>query len=148
MPTQAIRASRGHAAAHITGNLWTWTAVFAAATALAGLLQLGAERRNIWGDLASLSGIVTGLLVMVKSQEGFVSAHAAPDEPEAESLKPDPARSYPNTPEGWRALMAQAESLGWSASSGLFGVRFRNRKTGRVIVAHTTEEACAALGII
>jgi hypothetical protein len=147
MPIQAIRASKGHATAHIKDNLWVWVAAFAAAAMLAGLIQLNAERRNIWGDLASLAGIVTGLLVMVKSQEGFVSSHAAPNDAEAASLQAHPARTYPNTPEGWRALMVQAEGLGWSSSVGLAGVKFHNRESGRVIVAHSTEEACLALGI-
>jgi hypothetical protein len=97
MPVQMIRASKGHVTSHIRDNMWLWIGIFAAATLVLGLLQLSAGRRGMLGDLASFAGAVLGILVMVKSQEGFVSTHVATDEDdeEADLAPPIPPTTAP-----------------------------------------------------
>jgi hypothetical protein len=78
MPIQTAKASMGYAKGHITANLWLWIAVFAAITAIAALLRWNAGNSGTWGDVMAFAGMVAGILVVFKSQEGFVSHHGAP----------------------------------------------------------------------
>jgi hypothetical protein len=44
------------------------------------LPQVFATPGSRWGDVMAFFGSVLGILVMIKSQEGFVSSHAPPAE--------------------------------------------------------------------
>jgi hypothetical protein len=82
MPIQTAKASMGYAKGHVTANLWLWIAIFAAITAVAALLRWNAAQASTWGDIMAFAGMVLGILVIMKSQEGFVSTHGvevAPD---------------------------------------------------------------------
>jgi hypothetical protein len=76
MPLQAYRA----AGSHVRNNLWLWIAVFGAITTLTGLMRFNVGHASIWGDVMAFSGMVTGILVIMQSQVGFVSQHAEPDD--------------------------------------------------------------------
>ena len=97
MPMRALRASRGYATAHIAENLWLWIGISAAGMLLTGLLMYYFERgtsytagKSHWGDAMAFFAMVLGSLVMIKSQEGFVSTHVLPAEDDAADL-PAPA---------------------------------------------------------
>ena len=77
MPVQAAKATMGYAQGHIRSNLWLWICIFAAITAVAGFLHASAGHSGIWGDIMAFAGMVLGMLVIVKSQDGFVPQHAA-----------------------------------------------------------------------
>lgn len=72
-------------------------------------------------------------------QASQAAAQAAPSPPSR--------KVFEDSPEGWRILMAEAERRGWRTSSGLGGVRFVERKTGREVVASRIAEARQGLGI-
>ncbi|WP_149537103.1 hypothetical protein [Siccirubricoccus phaeus] len=76
MPMRAYRATVGYVGVHVGQNIWKWTGIFAAATVITGFVygQLG-RGAGILGDLAALFGCILGILVMVRSQVGFVPAH-------------------------------------------------------------------------
>ena len=101
MPMQMLRASKGHATAHVAGNLSLWIGISAAATLLTGLLmyyfEMGtshSEGKSHWGDAMAFFGMVLGSLVMIKSQEGFVSSHVVPDDNEGKvATTPTPCAS-------------------------------------------------------
>ena len=88
MPMRAYRASRdafhssvGDAGAHVAGNLTLWmigSAVFRAVAML--LLWQGVDRGGLLGHVAAIGGMLLGILVMTKAQEG----HVAPDLPDRE----------------------------------------------------------------
>lgn len=80
MPVQAIKASRAHAAGHIRDNLWLWIGIFGAITIVTGLMRWSVGHASIWGDMLAFSGMITGMLIIVKSQQGFVSLHAPPED--------------------------------------------------------------------
>lgn len=65
----------GHAKGHITANLWLWIAIFAAITAL---LRRNAGNTGVRGDVKAFAGMGTGMPIVPKSQEGFVSRQGAP----------------------------------------------------------------------
>jgi hypothetical protein len=69
MPMRAYRAST----AHVSGNLSLWIVIFAVITAILGLARWFLGGGEHLGDLAALSGMVLGTLIMMKSQEGYVS---------------------------------------------------------------------------
>ena len=80
MPIQTAKASMGYASGHVRDNLWLWIGIFAAITLVAGFLRWNVGHAGIWGDILAFAGIATGILVIIKSQQGFVSAHAPPEE--------------------------------------------------------------------
>jgi hypothetical protein len=80
MPMRAYRASTAYASAHVTANTWLWIGIFSAATALTGLLLYYAGRGSRWGDVMAFCGMVLGILVMMKSQEGYVAPEMSDDE--------------------------------------------------------------------
>jgi uncharacterized protein YqgC (DUF456 family) len=71
MPIQTAKASMGYAKGHVTANLSLWIAIVAAITAVAGFFvwQYGGASR--WGDLMALGGIILGILIIMKSHEGY-----------------------------------------------------------------------------
>jgi hypothetical protein len=61
----------------------------------------------------------------------------------------DPATSdkiYPDSPAGWRSLMAEAERRGWTTATSLSGVSFHEPATGRMVSAVTVRDARIGLG--
>jgi hypothetical protein len=76
MPIRAYRAAGGH----VRNNLWLWIAIFGAITALTGLMRWSVGQASIWGDLMAFAGMITGILVIMQSQVGFVSSHVEPDD--------------------------------------------------------------------
>jgi hypothetical protein len=80
MPLQTIKASKGYATGHVRDNMWLWIGIFAVITAAAAFLRWNAGHPGIWGDIMAFAGMVTGILVVVKSQQGFVSMHAPPED--------------------------------------------------------------------
>ncbi len=79
--TGAYKASVGHAGRHVAGNLTLWMVGSAAVTAVAMLLLwLRVGSASLEGDVAALGGMLLGILVMMKAQEG----HVPPDLPDAE----------------------------------------------------------------
>ena len=79
--TGAYKASVGHAGRHVAGNLTLWMVGSAAVTAVAMLLLwLRVEGGGLVGHVAAAGGMLLGILVMMKAQEG----HVAPDLPDAE----------------------------------------------------------------
>ena len=93
MPMRALRASKGYATAHVAENLTLWIGISAAAMAVTGLLMYVGGRNSHWGDAMAFFGMALGCLVMIKSQEGFVSAHVAPEDDEPDL--PTPATPPP-----------------------------------------------------
>ena len=89
MPMRALRATQGYASAHIMDNLWLWIGICAAGTALAGMmLSYAADRGSRWGDVMAIFGALLGILVMIKSQEGYVSPYTLPDEDDDQVVTP------------------------------------------------------------
>lgn len=82
MPIQTAKASMGYAKSHVTANLWLWIAISAAITAVAAFLNWQAGGASHWGDLMALGGVVLGILVIMKSHEGYVEP--PPAAPEAQ----------------------------------------------------------------
>ncbi len=88
MPMRAYRASRtalqtsaGHAGAHVAENKLVWIAACAAVTVVATYLNWSAEGRgSIWGHVAAIAGMLLGILIMMKAQEGHVPPDEGPDE--------------------------------------------------------------------
>ena len=80
MPIQTAKASMGYAKGHVTANLWLWIAIFAAITAVAGFLNWQAGAGSRWGDLMALAGMVLGILIIMKSHEGYVEPPPAAPE--------------------------------------------------------------------
>lgn len=86
MPMRAFQASKAayaksvsHAGSHVADNLYLWMILAAAATVVAMLmLWLHVGGANLWGHLAAVGGMLLGILVMIKAQEGYV----APDLPD------------------------------------------------------------------
>jgi hypothetical protein len=72
MPIKTAKASMGYASAHVTSNLWLWIAIFAAITAVAAFLNRQAGGLSHWGDLMAFGGCVLGILIILKSHEGYV----------------------------------------------------------------------------
>ena len=75
----ALRAYRA-AGGHIRDNLWLWIAVFAVITAVTGFVRWNVGHSSTWGDLMAFAGMVTGILVIMQSQVGFVSQHVEQDD--------------------------------------------------------------------
>ena len=69
MPMQAYRAST----AHITSNLSLWAAIFGVVTVVLCVARYVIGGGDHLGDLAALSGMIFGTLIMMKSQEGYVA---------------------------------------------------------------------------
>lgn len=92
MPLRTFRASKaayargsGHVGANISANLGIWMAVAAAVAAVGILLNwLAAGRGSHWGHLAAFAGMLLGILIMMKAQEGHV-APAGPDDDDDEA---------------------------------------------------------------
>lgn len=89
MPMRAYRSTMaaygrgaGHVGRNVTGNLGLWIALFTAIALAAALLNwLAAGRASNWGHLAAVAGMMVGILVMMKAQEGYVPPEM-PDEDE------------------------------------------------------------------
>ena len=80
MPIKAYRASTAFASAHVSANLGLWMVIAAVFTALMAFLTWTATgRSSAWGHGAAFGGMVLGILIMMKAQEGYV-APDAPDE--------------------------------------------------------------------
>jgi hypothetical protein len=71
MPIKTAKASMGYAKGHVTANLWLWIAIFAAIAAVAFLLNWQAGGPSHWGDLMAFAGCVLGILIIMKSHEGY-----------------------------------------------------------------------------
>jgi hypothetical protein len=89
MPMRAYRASRdavrtstGHAASHLVENKLAWMAVSAAVAAVAFYLNWNTPGRepSIWGHVGAIAGMLLGILIMMKAQEGHVPPDDGPDE--------------------------------------------------------------------
>jgi hypothetical protein len=68
MPMRAYRAST----AHVSGNLRLWIAIFAATTAALCLACWFLGGGGYLGDLAALSVMILGTLIMIQSEKGYV----------------------------------------------------------------------------
>ena len=89
MPMRAYRASRdavrtsaGHAGAHVAGNKLVWIAVSAAVAVVAFLLNWSAGGRgtSVRAHVGAAAGMLLGILIMMKAQEGYVPPDDGPDE--------------------------------------------------------------------
>ena len=89
MPIRAYRASRtalqtsaGHAGAHLAENKLVWMAACAVVAVVAFLLNWSAEGRgtSVWAHVGAFAGMLLGILIMMKAQEGHVPPDEAPDE--------------------------------------------------------------------
>lgn len=80
MPMRLYRASTRYASAHIADNLWLWIAIFSVVTAALCAARYAYGGGDHLGDLSALSGCVLGVLVMTKSQVGFVSDYVEQDD--------------------------------------------------------------------
>jgi hypothetical protein len=85
MPMRVLRASKGYATAHIGDNMLLWIGISVAGAVLTGLLMYYFEwgtsysaGKSHWGDAMTFCLLVCGTLIMIKSQEGYVSPHAPP----------------------------------------------------------------------
>jgi uncharacterized protein YqgC (DUF456 family) len=78
MPIQTAKASMGYARSHVAGNLSLWIGVFAAITAVAGFFTWRYGGASRWGDLLAVGGMVLGILIIMKSHEGYVESPPAP----------------------------------------------------------------------
>jgi hypothetical protein len=80
MPMRAYRASTAYARAHVAANTWLWIGIFAFLTAITGFIRWRVGQVSHWGDAMAVSGMVLGILVMVKSQEGYVPPEMPDDD--------------------------------------------------------------------
>jgi nitrous oxidase accessory protein NosD len=88
MPMRAYRASRdavqtsaGGAGAHVAGNKLAWMAACAVVAVVATYLNWSAEGRgSIWGHVAAFAGMLLGILIMMKAEEGNAPPDPGPDE--------------------------------------------------------------------
>jgi hypothetical protein len=97
---RALRASKSYAAAHIGDNMLLWIGISAAGAVLTAPLMYYFERgtsysagKSHWGDAMTLFLLVCGTLVMIRSQEGYVSPYAPPTEEDDEAAIPVPGTS-------------------------------------------------------
>ena len=77
MPTQLHQAARTRIGGHISANMWLWIAVLGVATVAFGLARWQVGGGEHLGDLMALAGALWGTLIMIKSQQGFVSTAGA-----------------------------------------------------------------------
>jgi hypothetical protein len=82
---RVLRASKGYATAHIGDNMLLWIGISVAGAVLTGLLMYYFEwgtsysaGKSHWGDAMTFCLLACGTLIMIKSQEGYVSPHAPP----------------------------------------------------------------------
>ena len=90
----------------------------------------------------------TALALVADLGRALQGLPVAPQAP-LKARKPAPPvydKVFPETPDGWRGLMAEAERRGWKTKSGMSGVRFIEPKTGREVVASRMAEARQELG--
>jgi hypothetical protein len=89
MPMRAYRASRdavrtstGHAGSHVAGNKLAWMAAGAAVAAVAFYLNWSAPGREatVWGHVGAVAGMLVGILIMMRAEEGNAPPDPGPDE--------------------------------------------------------------------
>jgi hypothetical protein len=80
--SDAVRTSTGHAGAHLAENKLAWMAACAVVAVVAFFLNWSAEGRGttVWAHVGAIAGMLLGILIMMKAQEGHVPPDEAPDE--------------------------------------------------------------------
>ncbi|MGG5890701.1 DnaJ domain-containing protein [Falsiroseomonas sp. HC035] len=58
-----------------------------------------------------------------------------------------PRRNLPNTPQGWKIVIAAAEASGWRYK-GIFSPKFVNKATGETIAPRTPQDAWIQMGLV
>jgi hypothetical protein len=62
---------------HIRGHRWLWIAVFAVVAAVAWLVPVNKNSTDYVGDIMAVALMMAGMLLILQSQEGYVSPTAA-----------------------------------------------------------------------
>jgi len=71
---------------HIRTHRWLWIAVFAVVAAVAWLLPADKNSFDYLGDILAISLMMVGMLLILQSQEGYVSPTAAKTSAEEEAM--------------------------------------------------------------
>jgi hypothetical protein len=76
---------------HIHGHRWLWIAVFSLIAAVAWLVPVDKNSFDYLGDIMALSLMMVGMLLILQSQEGYVSPSMAAAMAEEDAMAEVPA---------------------------------------------------------
>ncbi|GGC54159.1 hypothetical protein GCM10011504_35650 [Siccirubricoccus deserti] len=76
---------------HIHAHRWLWIAVFSLIAFVAWLIPVEKNTVSHFGDVTAISLMVVGILLILQSQEGYISPTVAAAMAEEEGLAENPA---------------------------------------------------------